>query len=48
MYGGVAALLYDCLEKRRQHQRYLRSTRLVSVPVVSRLPPPQPEVVPVL
>ncbi|CAF90501.1 unnamed protein product, partial [Tetraodon nigroviridis] len=46
MYGGVAALLYGCLEKRRQHQRYLRSTRLVSVPVVSRLPPPQPEVPP--
>lgn len=44
IYGGVANLLYDCLAKRRQHQHYLKSIRLINVPAVARLPPPPAEV----
>lgn len=43
-YGAVANLLYDCLAKRRQHQHYLQSIRLINVPAVTRLPPPLAEV----
>ncbi|XP_029695831.1 sperm-associated antigen 17 isoform X3 [Takifugu rubripes] len=44
IFGGVANLLYDCLEWRRQHQHYLNNIRLIEVPDWPRLPPQQAEV----
>ncbi|TWW63233.1 Sperm-associated antigen 17 [Takifugu flavidus] len=46
IFGGVANLLYDCLEWRRQHQHYLNNIRLIEVPDWPRLPPQQAEVEP--
>ncbi|TNM93881.1 hypothetical protein fugu_002057 [Takifugu bimaculatus] len=46
IFGGVANLLYDCLEWRRQHQHYLNNIRLIEVPDWPRLPPQQAEVAP--
>eukprot|EP00066_Takifugu_rubripes_P029020 XP_011618286.1 PREDICTED: sperm-associated antigen 17 [Takifugu rubripes] len=43
IFGGVANLLYDCLEWRRQHQHYLNNIRLIKVPDWPRLPPQQAE-----
>lgn len=44
IFGGVASLLYDCLEWRRQHQHYLNNIRLIKVPDWPRRPPQQAEV----
>nr|XP_046236431.1 sperm-associated antigen 17 isoform X2 [Scatophagus argus] len=43
IFEGVASLIYDCLDWRRQHQHYLNHLRLIGVPTVVRL---DPEVVP--
>ncbi|CAK6967972.1 LOW QUALITY PROTEIN: sperm-associated antigen 17 [Scomber scombrus] len=44
IFDGVASLIYDCLDWRRQHQHYLDNMRLITVPIVVD---PQPaEVVP--
>ncbi|CAJ1086379.1 sperm-associated antigen 17 isoform X2 [Xyrichtys novacula] len=37
IFEGVANLIYDCLDWRRQHQHYLDSIRLISVPTVKGL-----------
>uniref|UniRef100_A0A8C3A475 Uncharacterized protein n=1 Tax=Cyclopterus lumpus TaxID=8103 RepID=A0A8C3A475_CYCLU len=34
IFEGVAKLIYDCLDWRRQHQHYLHSIQLLSVPTV--------------
>ncbi|XP_050932117.1 sperm-associated antigen 17 isoform X1 [Lates calcarifer] len=34
IFGGVASLIYDCLDWRRQHQHYLDNIKLISVPTV--------------
>ncbi|KAI1885165.1 hypothetical protein AGOR_G00217380 [Albula goreensis] len=36
MFDGVASLIYDCLDWRRQHLHYLSSLRLIQVPAVTR------------
>ncbi|XP_072537294.1 sperm-associated antigen 17 [Salminus brasiliensis] len=41
VFEGVACLLYDSLDWRRQHQHYLNSLRLVRVPQVSRVKAPE-------
>ncbi|XP_034532729.1 sperm-associated antigen 17 isoform X2 [Notolabrus celidotus] len=39
VFEGVAHLIYDSLEWRRQHQHYLNSMKLISVPTVIGLDP---------
>ncbi|XP_065806901.1 sperm-associated antigen 17 [Labrus bergylta] len=39
IFEGVANLIYDCLDWRRQHQHYLDNIELISVPTVVRLDP---------
>lgn len=34
IFDGVANLLYDCLDWRRQHQHYLNNLKLLNVPTV--------------
>ncbi|XP_068444068.1 sperm-associated antigen 17 isoform X2 [Clinocottus analis] len=47
IFEGVAKLIYDSLDWRRQHQHYLHNIQLISVPTVPR-PDAQPaEVVPI-
>ncbi|KAG7463545.1 hypothetical protein MATL_G00177760 [Megalops atlanticus] len=36
VFEGVACLIYDCLDWRRQHLHYLSSMRLIQVPTVTR------------
>uniref|UniRef100_A0A8C3A3I6 Sperm associated antigen 17 n=1 Tax=Cyclopterus lumpus TaxID=8103 RepID=A0A8C3A3I6_CYCLU len=44
IFEGVAKLIYDCLDWRRQHQHYLHSIQLLSVPTVAWLDPQPAEV----
>uniref|UniRef100_A0A671YZ06 Sperm associated antigen 17 n=1 Tax=Sparus aurata TaxID=8175 RepID=A0A671YZ06_SPAAU len=46
IFDGVANLVYDCLDWRKQHQHYLENIRLLSVPFVVRLDRQQAEVLP--
>ncbi|XP_073330742.1 sperm-associated antigen 17 [Pagrus major] len=47
IFDGVANLIYDCLDWRRQHQHYyLENIKLISVPLVVRSDPQQAEVSP--
>ncbi|XP_048834664.1 sperm-associated antigen 17 isoform X2 [Brienomyrus brachyistius] len=39
VFAGVASLLYDLLEKRKQHQYYLDKLRLISVPSLASMEP---------
>ncbi|XP_061769692.1 sperm-associated antigen 17 isoform X4 [Nerophis ophidion] len=45
MFEGVANLIYDCLDWRRQHQHYIDTTHFLAVPTVvtvDRSLPPEP------
>ncbi|KAM8746844.1 sperm-associated antigen 17 [Acanthopagrus schlegelii] len=46
IFDGVANLIYDCLDWRKQHQHYLENIKLISVPTVVRLEPQKAEVLP--
>ncbi|XP_045921356.1 sperm-associated antigen 17 isoform X4 [Micropterus dolomieu] len=46
IFEGVANLIYDCLDWRRQHQHYLDHIKLISVPTVVVLDPQPSQVVP--
>ncbi|XP_044196890.1 sperm-associated antigen 17 isoform X3 [Thunnus albacares] len=46
IFEGVANLIYDCLDWRRQHQHYQNSIRLITVPAVVEFDPQPAEVVP--
>ncbi|KAM7366160.1 hypothetical protein PAMP_015625 [Pampus punctatissimus] len=46
IFEGVANLIYDSLDWRRQHQHYLDNIRLITVPTVVGLDPQPTEVVP--
>ncbi|XP_070710647.1 sperm-associated antigen 17 [Pempheris klunzingeri] len=45
VFDGVANLIYDCLDWRRQHQHYLDNMKLISVPTVDGVDPQPAEVV---
>ncbi|XP_040887756.1 sperm-associated antigen 17 [Toxotes jaculatrix] len=45
IFDGVARLIYDCLDWRRQHQHYLDNIKLISVPTVVELDSQSTEVV---
>ncbi|XP_049923564.1 sperm-associated antigen 17 isoform X3 [Epinephelus moara] len=45
IFEGVANLIYDCLDWRRQHQHYLDSLKVISVATVPVLDPQPAEVV---
>lgn len=44
IFEGVANLIYDSLDWRRQHQHYLNNMKLISVPTVHGLDPQTAEV----
>uniref|UniRef100_A0A3B4TRL3 Uncharacterized protein n=1 Tax=Seriola dumerili TaxID=41447 RepID=A0A3B4TRL3_SERDU len=46
IFEGVASLIYDCLDWRRQHQHYLDNIKLFSVPTVVGLDSQPKEVAP--
>ena len=43
VFEGLACVIYDSLDWRRQHQHYLSSMRLLQVPSIARAPLPRQE-----